>query len=141
MLVFDITNPESFYHLYQWIDQYNYYCEFPVKNIVIVGNKYDLEAERKVSEMEIDQFCTSMQCCYVRCSVKSEQGIQELVTTIIERSLDLEAKLAQGGNGNGGTTDKNEQGTFSITADGIGDINPLQLSVKRKEKGCCKGGS
>ena len=53
VLVFDITNPESFYHLYQWIDQYNYYCEFPVKNIIIVGNKYDLEAERKVSELEI----------------------------------------------------------------------------------------
>lgn len=27
ILVFDITNIESFYHLYQWIDQYNYYCD------------------------------------------------------------------------------------------------------------------
>lgn len=53
VLVFDITSQESFYHLYQWIDQYNYYCEFPVKNIIIVGNKHDLEAERRVSEMEI----------------------------------------------------------------------------------------
>ena len=25
ILVFDITNAESFYHLFQWIDQYNYY--------------------------------------------------------------------------------------------------------------------
>ena len=27
ILVFDITNIDSFYHLFQWIDQYNYYCD------------------------------------------------------------------------------------------------------------------
>ena len=87
ILVFDITNPSSFYHLYQWIDQYNFYCEFPVKNIIIVGNKYDLEAQRKVSELEIRQFCESMSCIYVKCSVKSEEGIDELVNTVIEKSM------------------------------------------------------
>ena len=53
ILVFDITNVDSFYHLYHWIDQYNYFCEFPVKNIIIVGNKHDLEAKRMVSRLEI----------------------------------------------------------------------------------------
>ena len=72
VLVFDITNPESFYQLYQWIDQYNYYCEFPVKNIVIVGNKHDLAADRKVSELEITQFAQSMGCVYMPVSVKSD---------------------------------------------------------------------
>ena len=53
ILVFDITQPESFYHLYHWIDQYNGHCEFPLKNIIIVGTKHDLEAERMVSRLEI----------------------------------------------------------------------------------------
>ena len=87
VLVFDITNQESFYHLYQWIDQYNYYCEFPVKNIVIVGNKHDLASERKVSELEIRQFAESMGCVYGPCSVLSDYGIEQLITTIIDKSI------------------------------------------------------
>lgn len=93
MLVFDITNPGSFYHLYQWIDQYNFYCEFPVKNIIIVGNKYDLEEQRLVSELEIRQFCESMACHYVRCSVKSDDGVESLIEAIIKSCVELEDKL------------------------------------------------
>ena len=88
--MFDITNQESFYHLYQWIDQYNYYCEFPVKNIVIVGNKHDLAAERKVTEEEIRQFAESMGCLYVPCSVLKDQGMDELINIIIEKSIELQ---------------------------------------------------
>lgn len=93
VLVFDITNQESFYHLYQWIDQYNYYCEFPKKNIVIVGNKHDLAENRKVSELEIQQFAESMGCLYVACSVYSDFGIQELIDTIIQKSIELDDHL------------------------------------------------
>ena len=89
-MVFDITSQESFYHLYQWIDQYNYYCEFPVKNIIIVGNKHDLEAKRKVSELEITQFCEDMGCTYLRTSVYSNTGIEELIETTIDKAMLLE---------------------------------------------------
>lgn len=61
-----------------------------MKNIIIVGNKYDLEEQRKVSELEIRQFCESMSCMYVKCSVKSEEGIEELINTVIEKSMELE---------------------------------------------------
>ena len=88
--MFDITDPDSFYHLYQWIDQYNFYCEFPLKNIIIVGNKYDLGAQRRVSELEIRQFCESMDCHYVSCSVLSDDGIEQLTSTIIEKCMELE---------------------------------------------------
>ena len=39
--------------MYHWIDQYNFYCEFPIKNIIIVGTKHDLEEKRMVSALEI----------------------------------------------------------------------------------------
>ena len=61
-----------------------------MKNIIIVGNKYDLEDQRRVSELEIRQFCESMSCMYVKCSVKSEEGIEELINTVIEKSMELE---------------------------------------------------
>lgn len=46
ILVFDITNINSFYNLFKWIDQYNFYCDFPIKNIIIASNKIDLEEQR-----------------------------------------------------------------------------------------------
>ena len=140
VLVFDITNPESFYHLYQWIDQYNYYCEFPVKNIVIVGNKYDLEDQRRVSEMEIKQFCDSMECAYVPCSVKDNTGLDALVTTIIEKSIELENSVV-------GSTQPSKSGSQALftmggsdglTSGDIKNINPLKLNVKKKERKCCQ---
>ena len=69
VLVFDITNIDSFYHLYQWIDQYNGYCDQPIKNIIIAANKIDLEEKRQVSKLEIAKFCESMKCSYAEVSV------------------------------------------------------------------------
>ena len=131
MLVFDITDQDSFYHLYQWIDQYNYYCEFPVKNIVIVGNKHDRASERRVSELEIRQFAESMGCVYVPCSVLADEGMDTLTSTIIEKSIELESHLD-------GTLDKKEN-TITLTGnkEDISNINPIKLNVKRKEKSCC----
>lgn len=54
ILVFDITNKDSFFNLFKWIDQYNFYNDFPLKNIVIVGNKHDLEPQRAISRLEIN---------------------------------------------------------------------------------------
>ena len=137
ILVFDITNADSFYHLYQWIDQYNYYCEFPVKNIIIVGNKYDLEQERKVSELEIRQFCESMNCLYVRCSVLSDSGIEQLIDTVIEKCMELENQMV------GINASKQESAIFSLggsdglTSGDVKNINPMKLDVRKKNKACC----
>ena len=43
-----------------------------------------------VSELEIRQFCESMDCLYIRCSVKNESGIEELINTVITRCMNLE---------------------------------------------------
>ena len=75
ILVFDITNSLSFFNLFKWIDQYNYFNDFPIKNIVIVGNKHDLEALREISRMEILQFCRSMECEYIEVSVLDDIGV------------------------------------------------------------------
>ena len=44
--MFDITNIDSFYSLFHWIDQYTHYCDQPQTNIVIAANKIDLEDRR-----------------------------------------------------------------------------------------------
>ena len=64
-----------------------------MKNIIIVGNKHDLEAKRRVSEMEITQFCDSMGCTYIRTSVLANTGIEDLISTTIEKSIELENSI------------------------------------------------
>lgn len=48
-----------------------------------------MQADRKVSELEITQFAESMGCLYLPVSVKTDQGIEELISTIIDKSMDL----------------------------------------------------
>ena len=86
ILVFDITNPDSFFHLYKWIDSYTHYNEFPMKNILIVGNKHDLE--RAVTKNEIDLWCRDFEMEFIETSVFADSGIDHLIKRAIERCLD-----------------------------------------------------
>ena len=84
-MVFDITNADSFFHLYKWIDLYTHYNEFPLKNIIIVANKHDLE--RKVSRQEITAWCTDFQMELIEVSALKDQGVDTLIKRVIERSM------------------------------------------------------
>ena len=137
VLVFDITNPESFFSLFKWIDQYNAYNEMALKQIVIAGNKHDLESKRKVSVLEIKQFCESMQCDYVEVSVLEDKGIDKLLDLVMKKCMQLN-KL-QGGTGGKGTSNLPKS---------LANVKPLMLSTsseqaskKRKQQqqkgGCC----
>ena len=57
ILVYDVTNNESFKYLDYWLKIIN---EFPeVKNIILVGNKCDMEDKRQVSEEQGKEKCNS----------------------------------------------------------------------------------
>ena len=54
---------------------------------MIAGNKHDLEQERKVSRMEITQFCESLGCDYVEVSVLEDRGIDGLLDKVIQKCM------------------------------------------------------
>ena len=56
LLLFDLTNEQSFMNTRNWLTQLqtHAYCENP--DIVLIGNKSDLEDKRKVSEEQIQEF-------------------------------------------------------------------------------------
>ena len=70
-----------------------------------MGNKHDLEKQRQVSQLEIDQFCETMKCEYIPCSVLEDCGFPELIERTIAKSLELE-RLLEGEDTPGG--DNNE---------------------------------
>ena len=95
ILVFDITNAETFYNLFKWIDQYNYHCEYPIKNIVIASNKIDMEDQRAVSRLEIQKFCESMECDLVEVSVLKDINVDYLFEKVIDKCMDLQHHLEE----------------------------------------------
>ena len=83
-----------------------------------------------------------MSCSYVKCSVKSEEGIEELVNTVIVKSMQLENQISGTAND---IKDKPRgengifclDGTDGLTSGDIKNINPMRLEIKTRKRKCC----
>ena len=90
LLVYDVTRPETFQHLPQWLSEIETYCPAGGKNVVklLVGNKSDLEADRAVSTAEGEQWARSKGMLFMESSAKSGDAVKgvfdEVVTKILE---------------------------------------------------------
>jgi small GTP-binding protein len=74
VLVFDLTNPASFEHLPQWIEEVraNIKAEIP---LLLVGNKSDLIDQRSISIEEVNQFTNDFNLYYMETSAKTGDGV------------------------------------------------------------------
>ena len=82
IIVFDITNKESFLSLNKWLtDAKNNTSENTI--YVICGNKIDLKERRTVNENEINEYIEkNTGVIYMECSAKNGQGIKDLFNVI-----------------------------------------------------------
>ena len=55
ILVFDVTQQESFAHLTSWMEEFN--IQAGKRDCVLIGNKTDLEDKRQVSSKVAQQWC------------------------------------------------------------------------------------
>lgn len=62
ILIFDITNEQSFLNIRDWLSQLKVhaYCETP--DIILCGNKSDLENRRQVSTARAKQLADQLGC-------------------------------------------------------------------------------
>jgi Ras-related protein Rab-18 len=90
LLVYDVTRPETFQHLPQWLNEIETYGPAGGKSVVklLVGNKSDLEADRAVSTAEGEQWARSKGMLFMESSAKSGDAVkgvfEEVVTKILE---------------------------------------------------------
>ena len=77
LIIFDITNIETFTKAKYWINELEKYISTPIKNILI-GNKYDLIENEKVSYNMIKEYCASNNLNFFYTSAKTNFNINEI---------------------------------------------------------------
>ena len=73
IIVFDITNRKSFIDLQNWLNDIYRYSENTYK--IIVGNKLDLDDQRKIHYKEAKEFADSLGLIYIEISAKDNINV------------------------------------------------------------------
>ena len=81
ILVFDLTNKESFDLLDTWMDELKNNNKMDISK-VLIGNKADLADKKEVPKEEIDNFTKKVGCEYFECSAKTGQNVSEALDEI-----------------------------------------------------------
>ncbi|XP_070499874.1 uncharacterized protein RabX1 [Chironomus tepperi] len=81
LLVFDVTNYTTFAEVKSWILELRKNVQEPMF-LLLVGNKIDLEEERKVSREEALVYAQSIGAQFLETSVVQNQGIEQVFMSI-----------------------------------------------------------
>ena len=91
VLVYDVTRPETFKDLKEiWLKELEVYADLDDLILMVVGNKIDLESERRISSEEGAQLAKDLSALFMESSAKTKIGIksifEELVRKIVQNS-------------------------------------------------------
>lgn len=134
LVVYDITNKDSFSHTSHWVNETNdlkrddaIFC--------LVGNKIDLEDKRAVQSKEAEDFAKENNFLFHEVSAKTGEGVKTLFEEKIFNKMSQIFKL---GDDEEGVEETNEQANDN----GQGQKVKLGDGAKPKQgkKGCCGGG-
>jgi len=75
-IVYDISNKKSFDNLQSWIDFVN---NIENSNIVILGNKTDLDSQRQVTTEEGQKFCSEKNYEFFEVSAKEDNNLNHML--------------------------------------------------------------
>ena len=77
VLVYSITDPESFEHIERWIDQIKESGSFDTE-MILVGSKSDLKTDRKVSYEAASELAGKYNVKLIEVSAKENRNIDEV---------------------------------------------------------------
>ncbi|KAJ4454786.1 putative Ras-related protein Rab-4B [Paratrimastix pyriformis] len=92
ILVYDITSRESFNHIASWLTDCKTLAH-PQCQIILVGNKADLSADREVTFMEATRFAQENELLFVETSAATGQNVEE---TFLKASRAILTKIDDG---------------------------------------------
>jgi len=122
-LVYDITDPDSFLRLGNWLTDASEQADENAKKLII-GTKIDLESNRKVSREAVRAFAERMSLTAYETSSKSgsnvESAFMSLTKLLLEELGDMDLQ-------------HNDQNTIQLS----GNTRSLDQQRETKKKKCC----
>ncbi|XP_049946037.1 ras-related protein Rab-27A [Schistocerca serialis cubense] len=87
LLLFDLTNEQSFLEIRNWLDQLrtHAYCEDP--DVVLCGNKCDMEDRRVISEQKAKEMAERYGLDYLETSAATGHNVARAVELLVERVM------------------------------------------------------
>ena len=122
-IVYDITNEISFENVDKWYEQAKKETSKEI-SIILVGNKCDLENERKISKEQGEEKAKSLNCPFFETSALSKIKIDDIFTEMVNNIFDKTG---------GGKNDEDDE--YEI----VNDDKAVSLNTEKpqKKKGCC----
>ena len=115
LIIYDITNEASYNNLKSWVKLIKEECGKHMQ-LIILGNKSDLDAQRKISKDEAINYAKEQKIDYIETSSKTGENVKKAVTMICESILE--------------NKEMNDSSSFVLD-------NSSYLMDKRKKR-CCK---
>ncbi|NHJ85720.1 MAG: GTP-binding protein [Asgard group archaeon] len=111
VLVFDITNRNSFNSLDYWLKQIRQNAgDIPV---MLAGNKIDISDQRKISSEEAQEFAKTRNLLYLETSAKTGVSVPDLFENLVKEIMFRE-KNSKNKKSPAKTTDDDDEGEFSF---------------------------
>ena len=99
VLVYDITNSDSFNNLEKWVNEIKHYCSLKNVQMILIGNKLDQEHDRKVSTEAGQKFADRYGIpTFVEMSAMNIDNLpllEETLTALAQRMFDESLKRAK----------------------------------------------
>jgi len=126
IIVFDLSNIESFNNIKKWFNNIDYYCNKDV-TIKLIGNKCDQTIN--VNQHDINLLCRDYKVNYFEVSAKDNINIDSVFENIIE---DIDTKLI-----NCDLVPSNKNGIMIVDIFNLESNDIKQINKKQKEPKCC----
>jgi len=87
ILVFDVTAEQSLLSTRDWIDQLSIHAYTEKPDIVLCGNKIDLDQERMVSSETAQEFANALGVKYIETSAATGAGVDQAVDLLLDQVM------------------------------------------------------
>ena len=86
MLVYNITERDSFFNIRDWLEIVRKHCHKNIR-VLLIGNKCDLESQRTVSHEEGEKLAAELEMSFMETSAKDNYGVRDAFSQLIRNVM------------------------------------------------------